>query len=363
MKKFVPHTIALAVLATAAASASAQSTLTVFGLMDLSVNQVKNGSTSMKSMDTAGLNTSRLGFRGTEDLGGGLLAGFWLEAGVSGDTGGTGGSTGYNSSGSTTTGFFNRRSTLSLSGGFGEVRLGRDYSVNFNVASKFDVFGANGFGNGSVLYANKSPFDKASTAATTGAASAFRVNNAVSYYLPKDLGGFYGQLQIAAPEGVQGNGFKGGLVGFATGPVDVAMSYSQIDVFGSDKLKTINLGASYNFGVAKVYGLYDQRKLGALKYTTYELSASVPLGQGEFRASIGKGNAEGGSAAYNNSDATLWGLEYIYNLSKRTALYGQTGQLKNKGASAMTVGGATGAGEAAGGFKSTGYGVGVRHLF
>ncbi|MDT7837229.1 porin [Aquabacterium sp. OR-4] len=359
MKKFVPHTIALAVLATAAASASAQSTLTVFGVMDLSANQVKNGSTTTRSMDTAGLNTSRLGFRGTEDLGGGLLAGFWLEAGVSGDTGAAGGGTGYNSSGTTNTGFFNRRSTLSLSGGFGEVRLGRDYTVNFNVSGKFDAFGANGFGNGSNLYANKSPFDKVSTATTTGAATALRVNNAVSYFLPKNLGGLYGQLQIAAPEGVQGNGYKGGLLGYAAGPVDVATSFSQIDVYAAEKLKTFNAGVSYNFGVAKVYGLYNQSKFGALKYTTYELSTGVPLGQGEFRASLGKGNAEGGSSAFNNSDATLWGLEYLYNLSKRTAVYAQTGSLKNKGDSAMTVGG-QGSAVAA---KSTGFGVGMRHTF
>lgn len=359
MKKLVPHAIALAVLATAAASANAQSTLTVFGLMDLSVNSLKNGSTTSKSMDTAGLNTSRIGFRGTEDLGGGMIAGFWLEAGVSGDTGAAGGGTGYDSTGAKTTGFFNRRSTLSLSGGFGEVRLGRDYTVNFNVSGKFDAFGANGFGNGSNLYANKSVFDKSSTAATTGAATALRVNNAVSYFLPKDLGGFYGQLQIAAPEYVQGNGYKGGMLGYAAGPVDVATSYSQINVYAADKLKTFNIGASYNFGVAKVYGLYNQSKLGALKYTTYELSAGVPLGQGEFRASLGKGNAEGGTTAYNSSDATLWGLEYLYNLSKRTAVYTQAGSLKNKGASAMSVGGAGDATAA----KSTGYGVGVRHTF
>lgn len=359
MKKFVPHALALAVLATAAASANAQSTLTVFGIVDLSVNQIKNGQTTARSMDSAGLNTSRIGFRGTEDLGGGMLAGFWLEAGLNSDIGGTGGGTGYDSKGATTTGFFNRRSTLSLSGGFGEVRLGRDYTVNFNVSGKFDAFGANGFGNGTNLFANKSAFDKASTATTTGAATALRVNNAVSYFLPKNLGGVYGQLQIAAPEGVQGNGYKGGLLGYAAGPVDVAVSYSEVNVFAADKLKTANIGASYNFGVAKVYGLYNQSKFGALKYTTYELSAGVPLGQGEFRASLGKGNAEGGTAAFNGSDATLWGLEYVYNLSKRTAVYGQTGQLKNKGASAMTLGGlgdATGA-------KSTGYGVGVRHVF
>lgn len=361
MKKFVPHALALAVLATAAASANAQSTLTVFGIVDLSANQIKNGQTTARTMDSAGLNTSRIGFRGTEDLGGGMLAGFWLEAGLNGDVGGVGGSSGYDTTGAKTTGFFNRRSTLSLSGGFGEVRLGRDYTVNFNVSGKFDAFGANGFGNATNLFANAklSPLDNFSTATKTGAATALRVNNAVSYFLPKNLGGVYGQLQIAAPEGVQGNGYKGGLVGYAAGPVDVAVSYSEINVYAADKLKTANIGASYNFGVAKVFALYNQSKYGALKYTTYHLSTGVPLGQGEFRASIGKGNAEGGTTAFNNSDATLWGLEYVHNLSKRTAVYAQTGQLKNDGVSAMTLGGlgdATGA-------KSTGYGVGVRHIF
>jgi predicted porin len=94
-----------------------------------------------------------------------------------------------------------------------------------------------------------------------------------------------------------------------------------------------------------------------LKYTTYEFSASVPLGQSEFRASYAKGNSAG--AGINADDATLFSVEYIYNLSKRTALYTQYGRLTNKGASNLTVGLGTGV---AGG-NSTGYGAGVRHSF
>jgi predicted porin len=118
-------------------------------------------------------------------------------------------------------------------------------------------------------------------------------------------------------------------------------------------------------GFAKIMGFWDQRKFGAQKYTTTAISTSVPLGQGEFRASYARGNATGGTAAYNGSDATLWGMEYIYNLSKRTALYTQYGRLGNDGASkAQMVGtGVLGATEAAGGFTATGYGVGVRHIF
>ena len=82
------------------------------------------------------------------------------------------------------------------------------------------------------------------------------------------------------------------------------------------------------------------------------------MGQGEFRASYSKGNAAG--AGTDADDSTLFGLEYIYNLSKRTALYTQYGRLKNSGAALATVG--AGPANVAGG-TSTGYGAGVRHMF
>ena len=188
----------IALAALAATASFAQSTVEIYGGLDIGLGQVKGGQVGVNNTSYIfpasqaatglanaftrnGLTANFIGFRGTEDLGGGLLAGFWLEAGVSGDTGAAGGGTGYDSTGAKTTGFFNRRSTLSLSGGFGEVRLGRDYTVNFNVSGKFDAYGANGFGNGSNLYANGklSPFDASSTATKTGAAfTRLRVNKA-----------------------------------------------------------------------------------------------------------------------------------------------------------------------------------------
>ena len=73
--------LALAVLGAYAGVASAQSSVTIFGIVDLSVNQIKNGSLKTTSMQSNQLNSNRLGFRGFEDLGGGLGAGFWLEGG------------------------------------------------------------------------------------------------------------------------------------------------------------------------------------------------------------------------------------------------------------------------------------------
>jgi predicted porin len=125
--------IALAVLA-ASGAAMAQSSVTLFGVVDATVRYVDGGTSgNIWSLTNSGYNSSRLGFRGTEDLGGGLSASFWLEAGVNNDNG-TGSATSTNNtvagSASANTGTqgltFNRRSTVSLAGSWGELRLGRD---------------------------------------------------------------------------------------------------------------------------------------------------------------------------------------------------------------------------------------------
>jgi predicted porin len=365
--------LALAVLGAFAGVASAQSSVTLFGVVDQSVNSIKNGNTTIKSLNSNLLNSNRLGFRGTEDLGGGLTAGFWLEAALNTDTGAAGNNSSFTAAGQ----FFDRRSTLSLAGGFGEIRLGRDYTPTFNVVSTSDVYGANGFGNGSNLYIpavnSRSILQQGQTATTpavVGVGTLVRADNAVSYFLPSGLGGLYGQVQIAAGEGtpkaatataaaVPSNKYRGGRLGYAAGPLDVSTAISQTTLGSSDKFKVFNFGGSFDLGVAKVFGFWNQYKWANTKYTVYELSTSVPLGQGEFRASYAKGKVSDSSTG-----ASLIGLEYIYNLSKRTALYTQYGRLSNKGGANLSLGGVTSAVDVTnGGFTSTGYGAGVRHSF
>ena len=360
--------IVLATLGAFAGVASAQSSVTLFGVVDLSVNAFKNGSVSTKQMSNDQLASSRLGFRGVEDLGGGLSAAFWLEAGLATDVGGAGGSNNIQSNVANGA-LFNRRATASLvSASLGELRLGRDYTNSFSTAATFDAYGANGFGNLANLYA--------STAAAlgSGAGTQVRANNMVGYFLPSSLGGIYGSVQVAAGEGIgqaaaaaapavvtsRFNKYTGVRLGYAAGPFNISGGASKTET-GANDYKSANIGASFNMGFATILGLYDQRKFGALKYTTAGISASVPLGQGEFRAAFAKGNSSGGSAAFNGSDSTLIGLEYIYNLSKRTALYTQFGRLDNDGGAALSLGG--GGAASALGAKSTAYGVGVRHAF
>lgn len=361
--------LALAALTAFAGAASAQSSVTLFGVVDLSANSVKAGSQSQKVLASNQMNSNRLGFRGVEDLGGGMSASFHLEGGMASDVG-----LGGNSSG----GFdFARRSTVSLSGSFGEVRLGRDYTNSFSTKATYDAYGANGMGTPLNMYAG------AGAALGSGATTVVRANNMVGYFLPGNLGGLYGSAQIAAGENQASNGgnkYKGVRLGYAAGPFDVSGGISTTNANYGD-FKTSNIGASYNMGFMKIMGLYDQHKFKGLKYTTTAISASVPMGQGEFRASYAKGNASGsGSLAVLNgtvvpfgtagaltlntntaaNDSTLFGVEYIYNLSKRTALYTQYGRLKNSGMAASTVG--AGPANVAGG-TSTGYGAGVRHMF
>ena len=139
--------LALAVLGAFAGAASAQSSVTLFGVVDLSANQIKNGAASTQTLQSNQLNSNRIGFRGIEDLGGGLKAGFWLEAAMSNETGNVGGGNGVPAPANGAS-IFNRRSTVSLFSNWGELRLGRDYDASFWNLVYDDVNGANGLGQG-----------------------------------------------------------------------------------------------------------------------------------------------------------------------------------------------------------------------
>jgi predicted porin len=332
--------LAVAVLGAFAGAVSAQSSVTLFGIVDLSANVVKNGSTTTKRMENNQLNSNRLGFKGTEDLGGGLIAGFWLEAAMSNDTGGTGAFS------------FQRRSTVSLISKMGEVRLGRDYTPTFWNSAFFDVYGSNGLGQ----------FNNLAGSFTGNAQTYYRANNAVSYFLPGGLGGIYGQAQIAAGEGQVGQKYTGGRLGYAVGPFDAAVAYAVTKTAGTSDFKTANVGGSWDFTMAKLFAVYNQSEFGATKVKTYGLSGSVPLGQGQVKAGFTTAKATGtGNAGFNSGDdANQYSVQYIYNLSKRTALYTGYAKITNDGFAKYKVGGDA---LAAGGLSSQGYNLGVRHSF
>jgi predicted porin len=359
--------LALAVLGAFAGAASAQSSVTVFGVVDAAVRDVRNsGFGDVKKLESGGWNSSRLGFRGVEDLGGGLKAGFWLEHGFNIDNGAQ----------SSSTSFWNRRSTVSLLGNFGEVRLGRDYSPTFWQVTGFDVFNYGGIGGiSNFLYApisygaaGKDAGDTAATTLNSGAHGDRNINNAVSYFLPSGIGGLYGQLTAAAGEGVAGQRYEGGRLGYAAGPIDVSALYSQgrgVTNGTTDKLKVWGVGGSYNFGVAKVLAQYLEQKYNPAKQKLWEIAGVVPLGLGEIHASYIQSKLSG-TAALDPQDGRQYAIGYAYNLSKRTALYANVARLDNSGNSSnggtLTVNSANTLGITPGG-NSTGYEVGIRHSF
>jgi predicted porin len=340
--------LALAVLGAFAGVASAQSSVTLFGTVDLSAKYVKNDGQSRRvSLAQDGINSSQLGFRGVEDLGGGLKASFVLLSGVSADTG--------RDSGETAGKTFNRKATLGLSGGFGEVRLGRDYTPTFWNNTIFDAFGTNGAGNSLNIQQIGNPF-----AATLGVNTTFvRADNTIGYFLPSNIGGVYGQGMVAAGEGVNSGKYVGGRVGFAAGPFDIAGAYAQQSLNGSsEKQKTYNVGGSYDFGAVKLMGYFDRDTVLTAKESRYSLSLVAPFGQNEIHAGFESSKLTNGAVS---NTVRQFAVGYVYSLSKRTAVYGNVASLKNGSASQNVIGG--GVTPITAGGKSTGLEVGLRHFF
>lgn len=389
-------------------SVLAQSSITVFGVVDVAVSGFRNNSddlnratalnplyqnkgsvtASQHAVRDSGSSTSRIGFRGTEDLGGGLAAGFWLEAPVSVDTG-AGGLTN-----------FSRRSTVSLSGAFGEVRIGRDYTPTFWNDSIFDPWAQIGSGANLTL-----------ASGTTSPGNGFaanpnyaRASNGVGYFLPSGLGGFYGQAMYtfhenvaydpgsATPPGaaasVHAGRYVGGRVGYLSGPLDIAFGYAESTLSDNyfagtaDVVQLMNLGASYDFGVAKLSANmarsnysrdYAVQPVGArvadVDVSAYLLALTVPVGPGLIRTAYSVVQYDRHTPAIapftGDPKASKIALGYIHNLSKRTALYVNVARVSNKNGSSLTVNGApafiSNATFTPG--TSTGYDIGIHNAF
>lgn len=339
---------ALAALTAIAGLASAQSSVTVFGIVDLAATSVSNGSAgTLKSLANGQSNTSRLGFRGTEELGGGLKAGFWLEGQVDADTGGT---TGFN---------WQRRATVSLMGKFGEIRLGRDQNPTYLSWTARDIWGFVGVATTNNL--------RSSFLSLGGATTGVRISNGINYFLP-ELGGLYGHFAVAAGEGTTGNKYIGGRLGYRTGPFDVQGSSGKTYKTGAmvDDLTTWNLGASYNFGPASLEGGYESSQYSTLDQELWTVNVRVPFGASQIKAQYTKASGTGPTARPQQYDATLISLGYEYRMSKRTLLYANYGNVDNEG---NTTTGATftASGNGPAGIRrgetSTGYQFGMRHNF
>ncbi len=342
--------IALAVMA-AAGAASAQSSVTLFGIVDATLAWGKGTVADRTQLTNSGYNSSRLGFRGTEDLGGGMSASFWLEAGLNNDNG-SGQATNLNNQGagaSTGNGLtFNRRSTVSLAGNWGEVRLGRDYVPQFWNLTVFDPFGTNGVGTNVML------------SGIITAPTNVRASNSIGYFLPSNLGGFYGQAQYYLGENLDntatdddGNGY-GIRVGYASGPFNVAISYGRTE-FAAGDTRQSNIGGQWDFGMAKLMAQYSRDRAGDTDARGWLIGGLVPVGAGEIRLSYSQYKIDAG----DDPRARKIAVGYVHNLSKRTALYTTYAHVRNNGGAALSLNGSvTGVND-----KSSGLDIGIRHSF
>jgi predicted porin len=353
--------IALAVLA-ASGAAMAQSSVTLFGIVDANVGYVNHagaGNGSAYGLGNSGNATSRLGLRGTEDLGGGLKAGFWLEGALLNDNGN---SKGFD---------FQRESTVRLSGGFGEVRLGRELTPTFRAINKYDVFGAAGVGRFMGFQ------DWAAAAGNTAQAdvNSVRASNMITYATP-NFSGFNASVAYAFDEKALANKagrYAGGMVGYDNGPLSVTAAYGSVktNLFGAAADRdTYSIGASYDFGAAKITAMGSQTKYkpdagSSAKFNNYLVGLSAPVGGvGEVKAQYAYYDQKGFDAK-----AHQFSLGYVHNLSKRTALYGTVAYLKNNKNSGLgldasgSYDGANKIGGVNAGQNQTGVQVGIRHAF
>ncbi|TAG06167.1 MAG: porin [Betaproteobacteria bacterium] len=345
--------VAFAVAAAAASAVSAQTAnVTLYGVLDTYVESARvsgGAATAVRGstlrMSAGGLSGSRWGLRGSESLGGGMNAIFTLEGGFGSDTGALGQSNFNAANGPVIGRLFGRRAFVGLSGGFGQVTLGRDYAPNFWVQCNSD----DSFGGCLTSWSFVGN-------AMTGFANSLRQDNQLSYKTP-NMGGLTSQVAWAFGEssvGTSAGRTFGMNVEYKAGPLYLGAGYSdQKNPAGTASNKQTLIGATYNAGVVYVGGTYAQHKTDTGgKVKALAASGTVPMGAS--RLGLQFGQAKSGSAKARS-------LAFIAenDLSKRTTVYGAVAQIKNDGL-AVGTGGATPAGL---GQTGRSLAVGLRHRF
>ncbi|WP_443115717.1 porin [Herbaspirillum seropedicae] len=383
--------LALAVLGAFAGAAQAQSSVTIYGIVDTGIAYSSkvgytdangNAATGSKfGINSGVIQGSRIGFKGVEDLGGGLSAVFNLETGFTNDDGGLQGADAVTSSN-----LFRRKSVVGLAGGFGTVLLGRqtDFADTISAYTAVADFGGVVANSGSTL----------------NRLQGTRTNNSISY-TTANLSGFTGNLIYGFGEqaGKTTAGQAYGIGGkYDNGPLGLGINYYQskagstpsdtslipaagttsnantaANVAGNSALKSLNVVASYQFGPARVYANYSRVKQD-LKGTPTVATATLANAQKADTYEIGTAYSLSPSlkllAAVDHSRATFNGvntkgkltqisLGADYFLSKRTDLYAfvsnmRASDIQNPG----VTGGATGSDA-----SQTAVITGIRHKF
>jgi predicted porin len=326
---------ALSVLSAASCAAQAQSTVTLYGVVDSYVELASAGNGNVTRVSSGGTAGSRFGFRGSEDLGNGLKANYTLEAGTLVDTGAGTGAPTY---------MFQRQAFVGLSGGFGSINLGRQYTPHFLTMAGFDP---TGFTMSGALnyYAGPGP---GGINGGSPADSTTRRDNSIQYTTPVFNGFkanvFMGFGESTAQPKSTGNSLN--LAGqYNSKTLSAQISYLTIKtayllpINNTDKYTAI--AASYDFGVVKPSAIFVRRRgdaAGAPSLDAWQMGASAPMGVGKLIATYGQ--LKNKTAA--DADSQAIGVRYDYPLSKRTTVYGGITKIRNEANASYTISGGGG---------------------
>jgi predicted porin len=330
--------------------ATAQSTVTLYGIVDLSYQHFKAGNSISPGVSGQTLNRldgnqytlagNRWGMRFTEDLGGGISAGGVIEAGYLPDTGQS----------ASTSSFFNRQVYVSLgSKSWGELRLGRQYRLQDETVVLNSPF------NNAMILGTNFGYRTSGPLASPGSfipmfVDNARVDNAVQYISPT-FSGFRAQAMIAAGEGVTPR-YQGLRGSYIDGPIALAVSYETDGPSSAPKAKLATVGAAYDFGVVKLVGGYQRgRDLNANfvgaptnpaalsdSIVSYRDTQSYTVGLrkdiGAFGLGVNYARTQFENATDQSRSLGRVAVGATYSLSKQTRLfaaYGQaTGDLKER---------------------------------
>jgi len=323
--------LALIVLSAFAGVASAQTSITMYGIVDAGFVYERNGPAGNVEKLTSGVQSgSRLGFRGSEDLGGGTSAKFVLETGIAVDTGG------FNQGGLA----FARQSYVGLSSNWGSLTLGRQYTPHYLALNDIDPFGTGLAGNSQNLIP-----------------SVTRMNNTIKYSSPT-WSGFVGELAYGFGE-VPGDTTAlrqiGASVGYVNGPLYTKIAYQSIEnATGTDKARNTMAVGKWDFGLLVASLGYNETKGIGADSRQWIAGASIPFGASTFLVSYIDNNDRNPA----NNDATQWALGYTYAMSKRTNLYASYARINNDNGAAFTVGNASELGTG-----NQAFNIGFRHQF
>jgi predicted porin len=326
--RFNKLVLAAAVAGAFAAPAFAQTSVSVSGLVDTYAGSIRMagdpGSTA--SVNSGGMTTSWMGFKGSEDLGGGLKANFALTTFFQADTGVQGRFFGDT--------LFSRDANVGLSGSFGAVTLGRGLAPNFLPSILFNPFGDSFTFSPLIMHMDVPlKFRTGNTSGLPATMTDTGWSNEIIYTTP-NFGGLTANLhyQFGEQAGNTGKNNVGGNLLYFNGPLSLTAFYENAQMTDpqpvpQNRSKTWFVGGGYDLNVVKLFATYQKTSVDHdisgttdQDFKTWSLGASAPVGAGKILAAWAQTKADNvvpGTSVTRNTAS----LGYDYNLSKRTDLY------------------------------------------